>query len=114
MVNISEFELGKSTIQPLMLQKTHREYGKELHVVFVDLEKAYARVPRELAQTKNVFQRPTFIIRDMYAGCKTSAMTSAGETKDNFIDIEVLYQGSAMGPLLFVIIIHVITEEIEE
>ena len=49
----------------------------------------------------------------MYAGCKTSVMTSAGNTKG--IEIEVgLHQGSSLGPLLFVIIIDVITEEIEE
>ena len=40
-------------------------------------------------------------------------MASAGETKE--IDIEVgLHQGSALSPLLFVIIIDVHTEEIEE
>ena len=56
MVDISEgqygFQPGKSTIQPLfclrMLQEKHREFGKELHVVFVDMEKAYERVPWEL------------------------------------------------------------------
>ena len=49
----------------------------------------------------------------MYAGCKTSVMTSAGKTKE--IKIEVgLHQGSALSPLLFVIIIDVITEEIDE
>ena len=50
------------------------------------------------------------IIRDMYAGCKTSVMTSAGNSKTKGIEIEVgLHQGSALSPLLFVI-----TEEIEE
>ena len=40
-------------------------------------------------------------------------MTSAGRTKE--IEIEVgLHQGSALSPLLFVIIIAVITEEIDE
>ena len=40
-------------------------------------------------------------------------MTSAGRTKE--IEIEVgLHQGSALSPLLFVIIIDVITEEIDE
>ena len=49
----------------------------------------------------------------MYVGCKTSVMTSAGKTKG--IEIEVgLHQGLALSPLLFVIIIDVITEEIEE
>ena len=125
MVNISErqygFQPGKSTIQPLfclrMLQEKHREFGKELHAVFVDLEKAYDRVPRELIwyslRRKGVPEAYINIIRDMYAGCKTSVMTSAGKTKG--IEIEVgLHQGSALSPLLFVIIIDVITEEIEE
>ena len=49
----------------------------------------------------------------MYAGCKTSVMTSAGTTK--YIEIEVgLHQGLVFSPLLFVIIIDVVTEEIEE
>ena len=53
------------------------------------------------------------IIRDMYDGCKTSVMTSPGETKE--VDIEVgLHQCSTISPLLFVIIIDAITEEIEE
>ena len=124
-MNISErqygFQPGKSTIQPLfclrMLQEKHREFGKELHAVFVDLEKAYDRVPRELIwyslRRRCVPEAYINIIRDMYAGCRTSVMTSAGKTKA--IDIEVgLHKGSALSPLLFVIIIDVITEEIEE
>ena len=124
-VNISErqygFQPGNSTIQPLfclrMLQEKHREFGKKLRVVFVDPEKAYDRVPRELIwyslRRKVVPEAYINIIRDMYAGCKTSVMTSAGKTKG--IEIEAgLHQGSALSPLLFVIIIDVITEEIEE
>ena len=119
-VNISErqygFQPGKSTIQPLfclrMLHEKHREFGKELHAVFLDREKAYDMVPRELIwyslRRKGVPEAYINIIRDMYAGCKTSVMTSAGKTKG--IEIEVgLHQCSALSPPLFVI-----TEEIEE
>ena len=110
-----------STIQPLfclrMLQEKHREFGKELHVVCVDLAKAYDRVPRELIwyslRRNGVQEAYIDIIRDMYAGCKTSVMTSAGETKEIYIEVG-LHQGSAISPLLFVIILDVITEEIEE
>ena len=85
--------------------------------MFVDLEKACDRVPRELIwyslRRKSVPEAYINIIRDMYAGCKTSVMTSGGRTKE--IEIEVgLHQCSALSPLLFVIIIDVITEEIDE
>ena len=40
-------------------------------------------------------------------------MTSAGKTKGKEIEVG-LRHGSALSPLLFVIIIYVITEEIEE
>ena len=86
-------------------------------MVFVDLEKAYDRVPRELIwyslRRKYVPDAYINIIRDMYAGYKTSVMTSAVKTKG--IEIEVgVHQGSALSALLFVIIIDVIKEEIEE
>ena len=92
-MNISErrygFQPGKSTIQPLfcllMLQEKHGEFGKKLPAVFVDLEKAYDRVPMELMwyslRRKGAPEAYINIIRDTYAGCKTSVMTSAGKTK---------------------------------
>ena len=46
------FQPGKSTIEPTctlwITQEKYLEKQKELHLVFVDLEKAYNRVTREL------------------------------------------------------------------
>ena len=73
--------------------RENTEFGKALHVVFVDLEKFYDKVPRELinmvlAQTKRCSRGLHLnIIRDKYAGSKTSVMASAGRTKE--IEIEV-------------------------
>ena len=49
----------------------------------------------------------------MYKDCETSVVTSVGETDE--IEIEVgLHQGSALSPFLFILILDVITEEIQE
>ena len=46
------FRPGKSTTEPIfilrILHEKYREMNKELHMVFVDLKKAYDRVRREL------------------------------------------------------------------
>ena len=46
------FRPGKSTTEPIfiliIIQEKYSEMTKELHMVFVDLENAYGRVPLEL------------------------------------------------------------------
>ena len=101
------FRPGKSTTEPIfalrMLQEKYREKNKELHVNFVDLEKVYDRVPRELIwwglRKKRV---PEANI--MYEDCDTQVATRAGNTE--YFKVKVgLHQGSAIIPLPFIIII---------
>jgi hypothetical protein len=124
-VNISErqygFQKGKSTIQPMfclrILQEKFREFDKGLHLVFVDLEKAYDTVPRELIwyclRKRSVPEEYVRIIQDMYTNCKTRVTTVVGQTEGIAIEVG-LHQGSALSPFLFIIILDVLTEEIEE
>ena len=85
-------------------------------MVFVDLEKAFDRIPRDLIwwclRTKGVPEEYVKIVQDMYRSCKTKVITQKGET--GYFAIEVgLHQGSALSPLLFIIIMDVLTENIE-
>jgi hypothetical protein len=115
------FQKGKSTTQPMfclrMLQEKMREYQQDLHLVFVDLEKAYDTVPRDLIwyclRRKGVPEAYIELIKDMYADSTTSVNTCAGATEEVEIGVG-LHQGSALSPLLFIIIMDIITEEIEE
>ena len=82
-MNISErqygFQRGKSTIQPFfclrMLQEKHIEFGKELHMVFVDMEMACQGTKGAnlvLAPPKRCCRGIHGLYGDMYAGCKTT------------------------------------------
>ena len=68
-----------------MLQEKYREKNKDLHMVFVDLEKTYDRVPRELIwwslRKKRVPEAYIKIIQDMYEDCQTQVTTREGNTE---------------------------------
>ena len=115
------FRPDKSTTEPIfalrMLQEKHREQNKVLHVVFVDLEKAYDRVPRELIwwilRKKRVSEAYVKIIQDMYGDCETQITTREGNTE--YFNVKVgLHQGTAISPLLFIIIMDVLASEIDK
>ena len=59
--------------------------NKELHMVFVDLEKAYDRVPRELIwwslRKKRVPEAYNKSIQDIYEDCETQVTTREGNTE---------------------------------
>ena len=110
-----------STTEPVFalrqLQEKCREKNNDLHMVFVDLEKAFDRLPRDLIwwclRKKGVPEVYVKIVQDMYRSCKTNVVTQKGETE--YFAIEVgLHQGSALSPLLFIIIMDVLTEHIEK
>ena len=84
--------------------------NKELHMVFVDLEKAYDRVPRDLIwwclRKKGVPAGYVTIIEDMYKDCETLVSARAGDTDYFHIGVG-LHRGSALSPLLIILIMDV-------
>ena len=113
------FQQGKSTTEPIfalrMMQEKHLEKRKNLHMIFVDLEKAYDRVPRDIIwwalRKKNVGEEYIKVIQDMYDGCTTSVRTLIGSTESFEVKVG-LHQGSALSPLLFITVMDVISQEV--
>jgi hypothetical protein len=87
--------------------KRYREQKKDLHMIFIDLEKAYNKVPRNIMwwalQKHNVSIKYITLIKDMYDNIVTSVRTSDRDTNNFPINIG-LHQGSALSSYLFALV----------
>ena len=92
-----------------------REPKKVLHMVFIDLEKAYDMIPRNVMwwalEKHKVLAKYITIIKDMYDDM-TKVRTSDVDTDDFPITIG-LHQGSALMPYLFALVMDEVTRDIQ-
>ncbi|ETN82559.1 reverse transcriptase [Necator americanus] len=100
----------------ILLEK-HREKNRSVHLAFLDLEKAFDRVPHELLWmsmrshrvpdeyvrwTKLLYAKPTSVVR-----------CAAGTSRPFLVHVGV-HQGSSLSPLLFILCMDTITKEIQK
>ncbi|KAK3545114.1 hypothetical protein QTP70_000834 [Hemibagrus guttatus] len=81
------------------------KYGdgqRELHCVFVDLEKAYDRVPREelwyCMRKSEVAEKYVRVVQDMYVRSRTMVRCAVGQTEEFKVEVG-LHQGLGSEPL---------------
>ena len=114
-IHACEINHRRNTCLKILMEK-FREKGHEFWAVFVDLEKAFDRVPRELIwislRRSGVPEKWVEVVKDMYKEAKTTVRTPCGETGTFGVAVGV-HQGSALNPLLFVTVMDVISEKIE-
>ena len=95
----------------------YREGQKELHCVFVDLEKAYDKVPREevwyCMRKSGLAEKYVRIVQYMYDDSTTAVRCVVGVTEGFEVKVG-LHQGSALSPCLFAIMMDRMTDEIRE
>ena len=113
------FSKGKGTTDAVFvlrqLQEKMLEKQKKMHVAFLDLEKAYDRVPRDVVywclRKRGVPEKMVNLVKATYDQVKTKVRTPYGDTEGFMIDVG-LHQGSALSPFLFIILMDTLTEEV--
>ena len=108
---------GRSTIDAIFImrqiQEKFTEKKRKLYHVFVDLEKAFDRVPRRAIEwalrRQNVPERLVAAVMSLYAESRSRVKTIVGTSED--FDIRVgVHQGSVLSPLLFITVMEEATK----
>ena len=115
------FSPGKGTTDAIFIVRQIQEkyLGKqrELWMAFVDLEKAFDRVPREVLwwalRRAGVDEWIIRVIKSMYEGVTTSVKMNGKESENFEVKVGV-HQGSVLSPILFNIVMQVIADNFKK
>ena len=96
------------------LQENYLAANKRLYMAFVDLEKAFDRVPRKViwwAQRKlGVDEWIVRLVQGMYSNARSRVRVGEGYSKEFEVKVGV-HQGSVLSPLLFIIVLEALSRE---
>jgi len=122
-VDIDEMQMGfmpgKGTIDAIFIirqmMEKYEAAGRNLFMVFVDLEKAFDRVPREIIwwslSRKGVLEREIKVIMEMCEGIKTAVRLES--VRSELFDVKVsVHQGSVLSLFFFAVVMDEVTKNI--
>ena len=122
MVNIDDMQFGfvpgRGTTDAIFifsqLQVKYFAANKSLYIAFVDLEKAFDRVPRKVIwwalRSVGVEEWAIRIIQGMYVNA-SGCLRVNGQYSDEFGVWVGLHQGSVLSPLLFILLLEALSWE---
>ena len=112
------FMPGKVTTDALFilrrLQEEFRGREEKLYISFVELEKAFDRVPRKVTEwalrEKNLPEVLVKAVMSLYKGSNTKVRVGSGLSEEFGVRVGV-HQGSVISPLIFAIVVDAVTEQ---
>ena len=112
------FMSGRGTIDAIsivrQLQEKHLAANKPLYMAFVDLEKAFDRVPRDViwwAMRKlGIDEWLVHLVQSMYKDLRSRIRVVDGYSEEFGVGVGV-HQGSVLSPLLFIIVLEALSRE---
>jgi hypothetical protein len=113
------FTPGRGTTDAIFivrqLQEKFRAKGRPLYYAFVDLEKAYDRIPREVVRwalrDAGVDEWLVDTVMSTYKNARTVVLTDDGVSEEFEVGVG-LHQGSALSPLLFIIVMDRVSRKV--
>ena len=112
------FMSGRGTTDAIFivrqLQEKHLAANKPLYVAFVDLEKAFDRVPRDViwcAMRKlGIDEWLVSLVQSMYNDMRSRVRVGDGYSEEFVVGVGV-HQGSVLSPLLFIIVLEALSRD---
>ena len=96
------------------LQEKYLAVNKRLYMAFLDLEKAFDRVPRKVIwwalRKLGVEEWIVRLVQGMYANARSRVRVGEGFSKEFEVKVGV-HQGSVLSPLLFIIVLEALSHE---
>ena len=122
MVNIDEMQYGfvpgRGTTDAIFivrqLQEKYLAAKKPLYFAFVDLEKAFDRVPRSVLwwalRSVGVEEWAVRVVQGMYANARSRVRVNGQLSEEFGVGVGV-HQGSVLSPLLFILVLEALSRE---
>ena len=112
---------GKSTTQTLFILRRMKEEfrgrEKKLYMCFVDLEKAFDRVPRKVMEwalrKTELAEVLVQAVMSLYEGSRTKVRVGSRISDESEVRIGV-HQGFVLLPQIFAVVVDVVTEHARE
>ena len=96
------------------LQEKYLAANKRLYMAFIDLEKAFDRVPRKVIwwalRKLGVEEWIVRLVQGMYANARSRVRVGEGYSEEFEVKVGV-HQGSVLSPLLFIIVLEALSRE---